>query len=348
MTRKTTVSIDGNRFCINGTPTYPGRRYGGHTVEGLLLNSRMVQGVFDDLNAETRGMWDYPDGPWDPDRNTDEFLAAMPVWRDAGLLSFTLCLQGGSPQGYSKDQPWENPGFAPDGSLRDDYMKRLERILDRADELGMAPMLSYFYFGQDHRLTDDNAVTRATENITAWLLEKGHAHVLIEIANEIDNAKYTRDIIKPHRCHELITLVQELSAGKVASPAGRYLVSASFCGGVIPCESVVQCSDFVLLHGNGVPQTRRIREMVGEVRAMGVYRGQPIVFNEDDHFDFDKDDNNMLAAIGEYAGWGYFDYRMQGEGFDEGYQSVPVNWGISSARKRGFFELVRAMTGGAA
>ncbi len=30
------------------------------------------------------------------------------------------------------------------------------------------------------------------------------------------------------------------------------------------------------------------------------------------------------------------------------YQSVPVNWGISSARKRGFFEVVRAMTGGAA
>ena len=36
----------------------------------------------------------------------------------------------------------------------------------------------------------------------------------------------------------------------------------------------------------------------------------------------------------------------QGEGFDEGYQSVPVNWGISSARKRGFFGLLGEMTGG--
>jgi hypothetical protein len=53
----------------------------------------------------------------------------------------------------------------------------------------------------------------------------------------------------------------------------------------------------------------------------------------------------MLAAIGEYAGWGYFDYRMEGEGFDEGYQSVPVNWTTSSDRKRGFFDLLAKVTG---
>ena len=32
---------------------------------------------------------------------------------------------------------------------------------------------------------------------------------------------------------------------------------------------------------------------------------------------------------------------MKNEGFDEGYQSVPVNWGISSDRKRGFFNKVK-------
>jgi len=32
------------------------------------------------------------------------------------------------------------------------------------------------------------------------------------------------------------------------------------------------------------------------------------------------------------------------EGLDDGYQSVPVNWGISSARKRGFFALVQEIT----
>jgi len=36
---------------------------------------------------------------------------------------------------------------------------------------------------------------------------------------------------------------------------------------------------------------------------------------------------------------------MKGEGFAEGYQSVPVNWGISSDRKKGFFQLLREITG---
>src|SRR4029453_18547441 len=105
---------------VNGRPTYAGRTWNGHKIEGLLLNSRMVQGIFDDLNPETRRRWASPaPGRPDPERNTREFLAAMPEWRRHGLLAFTINLQGGSPEGYSKGQPWENSAIAPDGSLRD-------------------------------------------------------------------------------------------------------------------------------------------------------------------------------------------------------------------------------------
>ena len=96
-------------------------------------------------------------------------------------------------------------------------------------------------------------------------------------------------------------------------------------------------------HVQGDPN--RIRKMIDQTRALKSYRGQPILFNEDDHFNFDKPDNNFLAALSKGAGWGYFDFRMQGEGFDEGFQSVPVNWQISSARKRGFFDLLSQITG---
>ena len=65
------------------------------------------------------------------------------------------------------------------------------------------------------------------------------------------------------------------------------------------------------------------------------------------HFDFDKPQNNFTAAVSERASWGYFDFRKKGEAFDDGYQSVPVNWGISSARKRGFFRLLAEITGAA-
>ena len=115
--RATAVSIEGDHFLINGRPTLAGLKWHGHTLEGLLLNSRMVQGIFDDLNPETRGRWAYPDTkPWDPDRNTREFVAAMPEWRRHGLLAFTINLQGGSPEGYSQDQPWHNSAF--DGRRR--------------------------------------------------------------------------------------------------------------------------------------------------------------------------------------------------------------------------------------
>jgi hypothetical protein len=106
------------------------------------MNSRMVQGIFDDLNPETRAKWAYPDtGRWDADRNTREFIAAMPEWRRHGLLAFTLNLQGGSPEGYSAKQPWRNSAINADGSLRPDYLARTARILDRATELGMVVIL---------------------------------------------------------------------------------------------------------------------------------------------------------------------------------------------------------------
>ena len=73
LTGNTRVPIEGPDFVIDGRPTYQGRNYGGMRIAGLLLNSRMVQGIFDDLNPETRSLWDYPDGRWDAERNTREF-----------------------------------------------------------------------------------------------------------------------------------------------------------------------------------------------------------------------------------------------------------------------------------
>jgi len=337
----TTVTIDGDRFLIDGRPTYEGRTWRGNRIEGLLMNSRMVQGIFDDLNPDTQQLWAYPDTKrWDPERNTQEFIAAMPEWRRHGLLAFTLNLQGGSPQGYSQTQPWHNSAFDSDGSLRAAYLKRLERVLDRADELGMVVIVGYFYFGQDQRLENDAAVRRAVREATTWLLAKRYRHILIEIANECDNRQYDQPLIRAPRIHELIELAKSMT-----HDGWRFPVSTSFNGGSIPTPNVVSAVDFLLIHGNGVGEPDRIAQMVKNTRNVTGYRRMPIVFNEDDHFDFDKPRNNLAAAVGEYASWGYFDYRMAGEGFDEGYQSVPVNWGISSSRKRGFFSLVKEVTG---
>ncbi|HMO26254.1 MAG TPA: hypothetical protein PKB10_08290, partial [Tepidisphaeraceae bacterium] len=85
---QTCLDIDGVDFLINGRPTYEGVEWAGRRIEGLLLNSRMVQAIFDDEHPETRSCWAYLDtGQWDPDRNTREFCDMLPVYRRHGLLA---------------------------------------------------------------------------------------------------------------------------------------------------------------------------------------------------------------------------------------------------------------------
>jgi hypothetical protein len=338
--QKTEVSIKGEDFYINNKITLKGKTYEGMRLEGLLPNSRMVQGIYDDLNPETRAMWKYPDtGEWDADRNTREFIKAMPEWKKHGLLAFTLNLQGGSPQGYSKSQPWINTAFKSDGSLDETYMKRLEMILDKADQLGMVVMLGYFYFGQDERLKDEAAVINAVKNATNWVLDKNYRNILIEVDNESNIRAYDHAILKEDRIHELISLAKSINRN-----GRRLLVSTSFGGGFIPVDNVLEVNDYVLVHGNGVKDPAKIEDMVKTIRAKSSYKGQPIVFNEDDHFDFDKPYNNFIAATKAHASWGYFDYRMKDEPFADGYQSMPADWGINSDRKKGFFGLLKKMT----
>ncbi len=338
--RKTSVSISGDKILINHIPTLKGVTWEGINMEGLLPNARMVQGIFDDLNPATVSMWKYPDtGEWDPDRNTSEFVAAMPQWREHGLLGFTINLQGGSPQGYSSFQPWHNSAIDSLGNLRGDYMQRLERIMDKADELGMVTILGIFYFGQDERLLDDEAARNAVRNTFDWLTDRGYTNVLIEIANECNNNKYDISIMKQDNVDQLIRLAQEYGREK----GYPYPVSVSFNGNTLPPGDIVNVSDFILIHGNGVNKPERITEMVDLIREMPEYKPMPIIFNEDDHYDYEAENNNMLAAFRAGASWGYFDFRREGEGFEAGYQSVPVDWGIDHVRKQAFFEKLNAI-----
>lgn len=338
---RTFVSINADKFLVNGELTYKGVMWNGISLEGLLLNSRMVQGIYDDENPETAGMWKYPDTQsWDADRNTNEFVQNMAVWHSYGLLSFTINLQGGSPQGYSQGQPWINSAIDSAGNLKPAYMTRLKKILDKADELGMVPILGIFYFGQDERVKDEKAVINAVTNTVNWLFDNDYRNVLIEINNEC-NINYDHPVLQPGRVHELINLVKSIEKN-----GHRYLAGTSYGGGTIPEKNVIEASDFILLHGNGVGDPARIAEMVKLTRETEGYTSKPIIFNEDDHFNFDKQVNNFTEAVRSYASWGFFDYRMKNENYVDGYQSVPVNWGISSPRKQGFFTLVKEMTGG--
>ena len=63
-------------------------------------------------------------------------------------------------------------------------------------------------------------------------------------------------------------------------------------------------------------------------------REMPILFIDAGTVDFDK--SVLNEALKVYCSYCYFDYD---------FEKVPVNWGISSARKKAFFKLLSEITG---
>lgn len=360
--RKTTVSIEGDNFLIDGRPTYQGRTWQGHHVEGLLLNSRMVQGIFDDENPKTKHLWAYPDtGEWDPERNTREFVAAMPEWRERGLLSFTINLQGGG-HIYSKPFPYElyvNSAYSPDGQLKPDYMARLRSILEKADGLGMVPILSLSYFGVDYRYIDHaDAVGRMADAVTDWLAEAAFRNILVEVTNE-KMAIHTRD--GQVGALELIDRIRTRWTEQHPDGPPLLLSTSHGGGGGIPTPQLIRAADFILLHGNGqspeshVQMVEVTRKLVEEER--GSPHALPIVFNEaGPWWDVENMDTWMQAfheCVARHVSWGYFDQgtgeihnqQRLDEVYVSGFQTPPVNWGINTPEKQRFFQELKEIAG---
>ena len=174
--------------------------------------------------------------------------------------------------------------------------------------------------------------SKRVDNTVDWVFERVIA-MSDRDQQRVQCNSYDHAILKPARIHELIDRVKSRTRG-----GQRLLVSTSYGGNKVPEENVVRSGDFLLVHGNGVKDPKRI---VGDgsrlTRAVAGYTPKPILFNEDDHFDFDKPDYNMLGSIREFASWGYFD--------PEGYQSPPVNWGLDTDRKKAFFAKLKEVTG---
>jgi hypothetical protein len=263
----------------------------------------------------------------------------MASWRTAGVLGFTLNLQGGN--AHADNERWLNTAFAPDGALHPAYFGRLRSILEDADRQGMVVILGLFYFRHDEALRDEAAVVRAVDNTVDWLHAVGARNVVIEIDNECDIDAYDHAILRCGRVGELLRRVRGNERDGY-----RFPVSVSMQGGRTPPDDIIELSDVILLHGNSVHRPAGIAEMIDHVRRSPSWSPKPIVFNEDDHYGFDEDVNNFTTAVRNYASWSYFDRRYPGDPLSLGFQSVPVDWRINSPRKRAFFRLAAEMTGG--
>ena len=353
----TEVTIHGTDFYIDGKPTYQGREFEGKRIEGMLFNVRAVQATFDDENPETVKHWAYPDtGVWDAERNVNELCAALPEWRDHGVLAFTTNFQGGGAL-YSKEiyNSYRNNAYHPNGELKTAYSRRMKKVLDAADALGMVVIVGFFYWIQSEGMTEE-AIINASRQTCQFLRDTGNKNFLIEVANE-SRQMFRNEILREDQVHRLIHILR---------PEFPEMLFSVSLGGAhitrhIPSQALIAVSDYVLLHGNlCLPQT--LKYGIDHIRNNPAYMKspKPIIVNEDSTGipNFDMSWQNGVS-------WGYYDQGFGGEdGFGDdtyinfkahdredtyeelsGFQTLPINWGINTPEKRAFFDRVAEVTG---
>lgn len=249
---RTRVTIDGSRFRINGSITYPGR-----PAQGMLMNVRMVNSVFEDTSRPS----------FNPVANTDEFVGRMPEYVSLGVRAFTVSLQGGYP-GY---EGAKNSAFLRNGGLKSTYLSRVARVIERADALGAVIVLSLYYQRQDQYLDGEPAVRAGVVNAVNWIRSKGYKNVVLEIVNEYGHRGFDHAILRSDAgVADLIRLAKSRHA---ALP-----VSASSLRNGQTTPRVAAAADLILVHFNALA----VSEIPAKVRALrDAYPNKPIVCNED-------------------------------------------------------------------
>jgi hypothetical protein len=351
----THIAISGTDFTINGKPTHAGRSFNGSRIEGLLFNVRAVQATFDDSNPVTRPLWAYPDtGEWDARRNVNEFCAALPAWRERGVLAVTVNFQGGGPRYFPEVyDAYDNTAFTPDGDLKPDWARRMRQVFDRADDLGMVVIAGIFYWRHVSKLNGDKAIRRAAESALQFIADSRCRNVMIELANE-NQEQWPWEMLRPSQAHRFLTDLRSTFASQ------SLLWSTSVVGHqLLPPDAMIEASDYILIHGNGM-KPDEMGPYVAKIRASAAYLAhpKPIVWNEDS-----PNVGNLDAAVACGTSWGYYD-----QGFGSGWwgdiwvdyrsreretryedlsglQTPPINWGINTSLKRAFFDRVAEITG---
>jgi hypothetical protein len=291
--------------------TYAGPDY-RRQAQGKLMNLRLAQALYHDE-------W-LKGSAFDPLANTDAVIGALEFYRSHGVLMINVSLQGGAPgesgQIYGKGikngfRYGESEGihvsaFRNDGSLKPEWMARLEKLIRAADAAGMVVNVLYFYQGQDELFDNPEAIHAAARNATDWLIDRKFRNVIIDVANEWDLPGDRWDFAG-HIPSQIVTLIREIRARFEAKNADFALpIGASSDGRMEYPESMMTLVDVVFIHGNGrTPEqkTARLRELAEVPR--------PVMFNEDDNgrattlANLKKETASATAAFDLGAGWGY-------------------------------------------
>jgi hypothetical protein len=337
----TTVDISGTI----GTTTVPAfrikgvRTHVGNAAEGLLINIRAANAIFDDMNATTYPKWRYPGGgTYSPSQQTTEFCNALPTYKAAGVDAVTISLMGAQadPAATGPPWPWDSSAFNLDGTIpttgaRAGFWTRLDQALAALDANGMVAMIQLLYASEINRITDATAVNTAADAFVDWMLARSYRNVLFSIGNEIDNSHYTFAVnTDTGRINLMNRMRNRLSAGGWINP----LVGVTYGSTGTPSNAVVAAADWTGFSNNS-NLASDVTSRLTTIRGLASYATKPIpiMVVEDNSFELygSAGIDRYNAAVNNHAGTGLYiqgnSGSFAGGDYKTGFQSVPTPWG---------------------
>jgi len=285
---------------------------------------------------------------FDPDDNTNRVIAVLDVYAAYGVGAVGVSLQGGDP-GYAKDvngvsrSGVANGGkehgsrvsaFKPDGSLKQSWMGRLERLLRETNRRGMVVCLAYFGRGQDEVFESEQAIVAAARNMTDWLIEKNFRNVVIDVAPGWDLEPENWDngsFIPEYIAHVLEDVRERFHEAAFALPIG-----ASSGSDMSYPASLAQLCDVVLVQGNGLsPSRKRVRLQELQSNQRPVWMVSDDNGHELDSAALSRETASADVLFVNGAGWGFRPPAWVHQ-FPFGYRPGPTSKlnGASSASDR--------------
>jgi hypothetical protein len=300
---KTVVSVRGEKWYFNDKILNE-----DSPAEGLLMNVRMVNSVFeergDKMPSEFKG--------FDAEKNTDEFISGIPEYVASGVNCFTICLQGGAP-GYEGSV---NTAYDPDGSLRKEYMDRVTRVIKAADENNAAIILTCFYQRQHSHfsaLTGKDAIKTALVNTVNWIKKNKFRNVIFEVSNEYRHGGY-RNWNDGKWIASTKGQVELMQLAKSVYP--ELLIGTSGMGDARLVDSLAMTADYITIHFNSTS----LEDYAQKIKDMKRW-GKPVICNEDDKLAAAGASACLLSVING-CGWGFMHSRKN--------QTIPFGFeGIS-------------------
>ncbi len=290
-------------------PTYDGGRYRGK-VRGSLALLRLTQAIFDDEWLRERS--------FDPDANTDRLIEQLDLYKRYGVGGIVVSLQGSDP-GYASDlngvargasaDLGEEAGslvsaYRADGSIKPEWLARLDRLIGAAKQRGLVVCLVYFQQDQDEALASPAAILDAARNVTRHLIERNARNVIIDVADAWNEPEGRWD----HRLFIQRSIVQLIRAvrGEFQEADFTLPIGASSGSGMLYPSSLARLCDVVLLQGDG----RSAADKLARVRQFKQYSRPVLMVSDSNGAGTAEDELQRESAIAkayleEASGWAF-------------------------------------------